>query len=121
MTKPIESRLGEWPPTVLAFVPDEKMLDAAYDAYEKWMDSWWKAQGESLRFCRSCLTRNLEATANLAASTDPVEALDVQMRYVGASLGDAFNEVMRMFVLAGEATMPALMTPTSSQKHPIAH
>lgn len=121
MTRPTEPKKGEWLPGALAFAPDEKTVDAAYDVYERWMDGWWQAQDESLRFCRAFLARSLDATASLAASKNPMEVLDVQMRYAGAALNDCFDEAMRMFVLAGEATMQGFTMPKPASKHPTTH
>lgn len=117
MTKHTESGPQSWMWQQALWPSSGDSMELAFDAYVSWLDGWWQAQDESLRFCRDCMSRSLDAATSLAASRTPAEALAVQMRYAADAVGDWLVEGKRLLNLAGKAALQAAAPLEEGARH----
>jgi hypothetical protein len=92
---------------------DPQSIEAVTNTYRAWLSQANKMQEETMRFVQDRFTKELEAAAQLARCTNPMDALALQAQVAQKRATDYFEEGQKLVELSSEIAKEISSSPKS--------
>ena len=107
----------------LAFPPDVRSLwgangEYAGKAYQAWLETAGRIQGDAMEFVRSRLEKDVAALADLGKCTTAVEAFNVQFAYARDTFADYVGEGQKIAAMLNDAARESMPGVSESPAAP---
>ena len=96
---------------------DPQSIEAMTNAYRALLSQANRMQDETMRFVKERFTKDVEAVAQLARCTNPIEAFVVQAEFVQKMAADYLEESQTLVDFTGEITKHISSRPKASRSH----
>ena len=96
---------------------DPQSIEAVTETCKAWLSQANRLQDETMRFVQERFTKDVEAAAQLARCTNPIDALAVQAEFAQKMAADYFAESQKMVELTGEMAKQISSGPKRHSAH----